>query len=242
MQVAPSGEACELGIDQGFANRLVEVGRQERVETEADVDIGLAGETLHQRVARHVAITHARPGDCPGIVGNQPTVNRVGQRARHAANHFRRIPVRHLTEQRCHTGDTRPPRHELIEAGADLIDRAVDGVIGDGGPVTARGQCPDLEDKYLVGMSDAEFDVEAVARAEGVAVSETVTREIREYMDSLPAATRSSMLIDLSQGKRIEVEALRGTVVRRGQAVGVPTPIIAALYAVLTPHAGGVPA
>ena len=61
-------------------------------------------------------------------------------------------------------------------------------------------------------------------------------------MDSLPAATLSSMLIDLSQGKRIEVEALQGIVVRRGQAVGVPTPIIAALYAVLTPHAGGVPA
>ena len=88
----------------------------------------------------------------------------------------------------------------------------------------------------------AVAEVEAVARAEGVAVSKTVTQETRDYMDSLPAATRSSMLIDLSQGKRIEVEALQGTIVRRGQAVGVPTPIIAALYAVLTPHAGGVPA
>jgi 2-dehydropantoate 2-reductase len=46
-------------------------------------------------------------------------------------------------------------------------------------------------------------------------------------------------LIDLSQGKRIEVEALQGSVVRRGARVGVPTPIMAALYAVLRPHAGG---
>ena len=88
----------------------------------------------------------------------------------------------------------------------------------------------------------AVAEVEAVARAEGVAVSKAVTSEIRAYMDSLPAATRSSLLIDLSQGKRIEVDALQGTVVRRGLAAGVPTPIIAALYAVLKPHAGGVPA
>ena len=88
----------------------------------------------------------------------------------------------------------------------------------------------------------AVAEVEAVARAEGVPVSEVVTTEIRDYMDTLPAATRSSMLIDLSQGKRIEVEPLQGTVVRRGQALGVPTPIIAALYAVLKPHAGGAPA
>ena len=48
--------------------------------------------------------------------------------------------------------------------------------------------------------------------------------------------TRSSLLIDLSQGKRIEVESLPGSVVRRGRAVGVPTPRMEALYAVLKPH------
>ena len=37
----------------------------------------------------------------------------------------------------------------------------------------------------------------------------------------------------------IEVEALQGSVVRRGQAAGVPTPIMSALYAVLKPHAEG---
>ena len=85
----------------------------------------------------------------------------------------------------------------------------------------------------------AVAEVEAVARAEGVNVSATVTEEVREYMDSLPPETRSSMLIDLSQGKRIELEALQGTIVRRGQALGISTPIIAALYAELRPHAGG---
>ena len=55
----------------------------------------------------------------------------------------------------------------------------------------------------------------------------------------VPKTMRSSLLIDLSQGKKIEVEALQGSVVRRGQATGVPTPIMSALYAVLKPHAEG---
>ena len=51
---------------------------------------------------------------------------------------------------------------------------------------------------------------------------------------------RSSLLIDL-QGKRIEVEALQGAVVRRAARLGVPTPIMSTLYAVLKPFADGPP-
>ena len=51
---------------------------------------------------------------------------------------------------------------------------------------------------------------------------------------------RSSLLIDLQAGKRIEVEALQGTVVRRGAALGVPTPIMSTLYSVLKLHGQGV--
>ena len=45
--------------------------------------------------------------------------------------------------------------------------------------------------------------------------------------------------IDLSQGKRIEVEALQGSVVRRAARAGVPVPIISTLYALLKPYAAG---
>jgi 2-dehydropantoate 2-reductase len=48
---------------------------------------------------------------------------------------------------------------------------------------------------------------------------------------------RSSLLIDLAAGKRIEVEALQGSVVRRAQRTGVPVPIMTTLYAVLKPWA-----
>jgi 2-dehydropantoate 2-reductase len=82
-------------------------------------------------------------------------------------------------------------------------------------------------------------EVEAVARAERVPVAEEVIDRIVTYVDSIPPTTRSSMLIDLQQGKPIEIEALAGTVVRRGAACRVPTPIMSALYAVLKPHARG---
>ena len=82
-------------------------------------------------------------------------------------------------------------------------------------------------------------EIEAVARAEGVPVAADVIDRIVPYIDAIPGTMRSSLLIDLQQGKRIEVEALQGTVVRRGAARGVPTPIMSALYSVLKLHAQG---
>lgn len=95
---------------------------------------------------------------------------------------------------------------------------------------------PVTKAQFLAGCRE----IEAVARAEGVPVAADVVDRIIPYVDAIPGTMRSSLLIDLQQGKRIEVEALQGTVVRRGAARGVPTPIIATLYAVLKPHAGGV--
>jgi 2-dehydropantoate 2-reductase len=88
-------------------------------------------------------------------------------------------------------------------------------------------------------MVAAFAEVERLARAERVALAPGVVDRIVAYVDSIPPATRSSLLIDLQQGKPIEVEALLGTVVRRGGRVGVATPIMGALYAVLKPHAAG---
>jgi 2-dehydropantoate 2-reductase len=82
-------------------------------------------------------------------------------------------------------------------------------------------------------------EVECVARAEGVAVADDVRARIMAYVDALPASTRSSLLIDLQQGKRLEVEALQGAACRRARAHGVEAPIMETLYAALRPHAGG---
>jgi 2-dehydropantoate 2-reductase len=84
-------------------------------------------------------------------------------------------------------------------------------------------------------------EVERVARAEHVAVAEDVIDRITRYASEIPGSMRSSLLIDLAQGKRIEVEALQGAVVRRAAALGLPVPVMATLYALLKPFAGGAP-
>lgn len=87
----------------------------------------------------------------------------------------------------------------------------------------------------------AAREVAAIANAEGVTLSADRFDTLRHYMDTIPAATRSSLLIDLEQGKRIEVEALQGAALRRAAAHGLPAPIVSTLYAALLPWAGGNP-
>lgn len=82
-------------------------------------------------------------------------------------------------------------------------------------------------------------EVAAIARAEGVTISPNRFDTLKEYMDNIPPTTRSSLLIDLEQGKRIEVEALQGAAIRRATKHGLPTPIIATLYSVLKPWESG---
>jgi len=82
-------------------------------------------------------------------------------------------------------------------------------------------------------------EVAAIAKAEGVTISANRFATLEEYMTNLPPSTRSSLLIDLEQGKRIEVEALQGAAVRRAAKHGIPVPIISTLYALLKPWANG---
>ena len=82
-------------------------------------------------------------------------------------------------------------------------------------------------------------EVAAIANAEGVSISPDRFDTLQEYMADIPPTTRSSLLIDLEQGKRIEVEALQGAAVRRAQKHGVPVPILSTLYALLKPWENG---
>jgi 2-dehydropantoate 2-reductase len=88
---------------------------------------------------------------------------------------------------------------------------------------------PVVRERFL----DAAEEVAAVGRAEGVPLADDTRQRITDYMAAIPKTMRASLLIDLQQGKRIELEALQGAVVRRGAARGVPTPIMSTLYAVL---------
>lgn len=97
---------------------------------------------------------------------------------------------------------------------------------------------PIWADPYIRGqLLEGSREVERLARAEGVDVAADRIEQIEDYLAKVPGTMRSSLLIDLSQGKRIEVEALLGSVVRRAARLGIPAPIMSTLYAVLKPHA-----
>ncbi|HYB95119.1 MAG TPA: 2-dehydropantoate 2-reductase [Vicinamibacterales bacterium] len=85
----------------------------------------------------------------------------------------------------------------------------------------------------------ASREIASIAKAEGVTISADRFQTLEEYMSKLPASTRSSLLIDLEQGKRIEVEALQGAAVRRAAKHGLPVPIMSTLYALLKPWQNG---
>lgn len=93
---------------------------------------------------------------------------------------------------------------------------------------------PASRETYLAGAAE----VMRVATAEGV-TCKTPLDELVRNVDKLPPDVRASLLVDLEQGKPIEVEALLGSVVRRGRAAGIPTPVMATFYGALKPHEHG---
>jgi 2-dehydropantoate 2-reductase len=102
-------------------------------------------------------------------------------------------------------------------------------------PIGPLWQDPQLREMFYA----AAREVAALAAAEGVTLSPDRFARLTEYMDNIPPTTRSSLLIDLEMGKRIEVEALQGAALRRAATHGVAMPIIATLYSVLRPWAQG---
>jgi 2-dehydropantoate 2-reductase len=85
-------------------------------------------------------------------------------------------------------------------------------------------------------------EADAVGRARGVGLPPGLVERHWQMVRGLPASGHGSMLQDLLAGRRLELEALNGTVVRLGREVGVPTPLNFTVYAALKPHADGSPA
>jgi 2-dehydropantoate 2-reductase len=90
-----------------------------------------------------------------------------------------------------------------------------------------------LQDDDIKELGHAAMrEVIAVAQALGLAVSEDDVPK-GENVRSQKAMSKTSMLQDVERGRPTEIEALSGSVVRAGHRVGVPTPINAALRALV---------
>jgi len=82
----------------------------------------------------------------------------------------------------------------------------------------------------------------AIARAAGIALDGGYIEQSFKMLDGMAENFGSSLQYDLSQGKRLELEALHGHAVRLGERYGVPTPTVFAVYAALLPYLEGPPA
>lgn len=78
-----------------------------------------------------------------------------------------------------------------------------------------------------------------VGRAKGINLPDGLVDHVMDLIGAYPAVTKTSMLVDLERGKRIELEASSGTVVRLGEALGIETPLSRVLYSVLLPFVDG---
>ena len=79
----------------------------------------------------------------------------------------------------------------------------------------------------------------AVARARGVQLNEKAVDDIVRMIQKLPDTMKSSMLIDLERGNRLELEWMSGAVCRAGSETGVDTPVHSIVLAALSPFAAG---
>jgi 2-dehydropantoate 2-reductase len=82
-------------------------------------------------------------------------------------------------------------------------------------------------------------ELAALARAAGIDLGAGIVDAIVTQASALAPGAYSSLHHDLTQGRRLELEALHGHAVRLGERHGVPTPMVFAVYAALRPHAAG---
>lgn len=76
-------------------------------------------------------------------------------------------------------------------------------------------------------------EINAVAQANGVTMDADIVERQYQFTLNLKPGVKPSMQLDLETGKRLEIDAMSGAVVRFGAAKGVPTPVHQAIYVAL---------
>jgi 2-dehydropantoate 2-reductase len=80
-------------------------------------------------------------------------------------------------------------------------------------------------------------EVCAVAAAEGVELPADITDRHARFAENLEPTGYSSLYDDLTSGRRMELEALHGTIVERARRHDIPVPVSETIHAILRPWA-----
>ncbi len=94
-----------------------------------------------------------------------------------------------------------------------------------------------LASSYIKSMMvNTAEEIFRIAKAKGVNLPSDIISKQIETLESLPFETTASLQRDIMEGKPSELEAQNGTVVRLGEALGIPTPINELIYYELLPQ------
>jgi 2-dehydropantoate 2-reductase len=84
-------------------------------------------------------------------------------------------------------------------------------------------------------------EIVTIGRAAGAPVDESLLEQGMKFLDGVAPNAYSSLHHDLTQGKRLELDALHGHAVRLAERHAVPAPTVFAVYAALRPYRDGAP-
>jgi 2-dehydropantoate 2-reductase len=98
-------------------------------------------------------------------------------------------------------------------------------------PIGVIRETPETWELFAVVVAEAW----RVGRAEGVALPDDLVERHLVFAGTLEHDGRSSLYDDLTGGRRMELDALLGELVRRAAAVGEPVPVSRTLLGVLRP-------
>jgi len=90
-------------------------------------------------------------------------------------------------------------------------------------------------------LRDAIAETVAVAKGKGIDLGDDYVAKHGDFYSSIPSGTKSSMLMDLENGRRLELNWLSGAVAHFGEELGVPTPTHHAICGALKLAAEGRP-
>lgn len=99
-------------------------------------------------------------------------------------------------------------------------------------PIGVIRESPATMEMYL----DVASEVATVGRAHGVPLRDDERDRVRRAAEALDPSSYSSLYTDLVRGRRMELDALPGHVVRLGNRYRIPTPVCRAIYAALLPY------
>jgi 2-dehydropantoate 2-reductase len=89
------------------------------------------------------------------------------------------------------------------------------------------------ESRHL--LSSIMQEVEALARAQGIALEADVVSRSLEFIDNSGPHIKPSMQLDVESGRRTELDSMVGVIGRKGRELGVPTPAADFVYGALLP-------